>query len=53
MSSRVNSSMVSARLSFVSAAVLICIRNPEQIPAMVDPQMPQQLLVSVLRRERK
>ena len=26
---------------------------PEQIPAMVDPQMPQQLLVSVLRRERK
>ena len=26
---------------------------PEQIPAMVDPPMPQQLLVSVLRRERK
>ncbi len=26
---------------------------PEEIPAMVNPDMPQQLLVSVLRRERK
>ena len=26
---------------------------PEQIPEMLDPELPQQLLVSVLRRERK